>query len=94
MKGRKDQSLSAAGSVSSSTPNQLSISGPLINSHVRDKGSAACFRILPRVVEAHDTYGRRKATIWPHLEALVVDLLASGRVYVPKLFIRGRVESW
>ena len=29
MKGRKDQSLSAAGSVPSSTPNQLSISGPL-----------------------------------------------------------------
>lgn len=29
MKGRKDQSLSMAGSVPSSTPNQLSISGPL-----------------------------------------------------------------
>lgn len=29
MKGRKDQSLSIAGSMPSSTPNQLSISGPL-----------------------------------------------------------------
>jgi len=29
MKGRKDQSLSTAGSVSFLTPNQLSISGPL-----------------------------------------------------------------
>lgn len=29
MKGRKDQSLSMAGSMPSSTPNQLSISGPL-----------------------------------------------------------------
>ena len=30
MKGRKDQSFSTAGSLSFSTPNQLSISGPLI----------------------------------------------------------------
>ena len=38
MKGRKDQSLSMAGSMPSSTPNQLSISGPL-----RDASGLALF---------------------------------------------------
>jgi len=67
MKGRKDQSLSAAGSVPSSTPNQLSISGPLPNFSSRLYLNS---EIIPGVVKAHDADNGRKAALDHHCSAL------------------------
>ena len=58
MNGRNDQSFSAAGSMPSSTPNQLSISGPLVKvslwyEPLHRQG-------LPRVVKSYDANNGRK----------------------------------
>ena len=58
MKGRNDQSLSAAGSSPSSTPNQLSISGPLpVFSDEIDN----CLGYLPGMMEIHHANDGREA---------------------------------
>lgn len=59
MKGRNDQSFSAAGSVPCPTPNQLSISGPLATVSLRYDSLHG--QGLPRVVESYDTNDGRKA---------------------------------
>lgn len=59
MKGRNDQSFSAAGSVPSPTPNQLSISGPL--GHVSLWCDSLHGQGLPRVVESYNANDGRKA---------------------------------
>lgn len=90
MKGRKDQSLSAAGSVPSPVPNQLSISGPL------SSGQTVLFwalaqlllgGVLPRVVETHDADNGRKAAVWWHRDAFEMLALALRPVHVPRLLI-------
>lgn len=70
MKGRNDQSFSAAGSVPSLTPNQLSISGPLANislwyHSLHGEG-------LPRVVESYDANDGREVGDGRHCTALGV----------------------
>lgn len=70
MKGRNDQSFSAAGSVPCPTPNQLSISGPLANvslwyDSLHGQG-------LPRVMESYDTNDGREAGDGRHCIALGV----------------------
>lgn len=59
MKGKNDQSLSAAGSMPCPTPNQLSISGPLPN--VSPRYDSVYGQGLPRVVESYDANDGCKA---------------------------------
>jgi hypothetical protein len=59
MNGRFDQSLSTAGSVPSSTPSHVSISGPLhlyisCLSNVQRRAAYTAKDDQPRVVEIHD----------------------------------------
>lgn len=77
MKGRNDQSFSAAGSAPCPTPNQLSISGPLATVsfwYVSLQGQG-----LPRVVEAYDANDGRKARDGRHCIALEVYTYARRR---------------
>lgn len=72
MNGRFDQSLSTAGSIPSSTPSHVSISGPLY-SHVSCLSKSATPRSAaytakddrPRVVEVHDAdYGGERRHVY------------------------------
>lgn len=68
MKGRNDQSLSTAGSVPSSTPNQLSISGPLreLVFALQDESHH-----LPGMMKADNADHRLKATCGRHIAAFL-----------------------
>ena len=70
MNGRKDQSLSTAGSLPPSTPNQLSISGPLpflslVLMYCPE-------RTLPRMMEGHNADKRRKGAHKCHVVGAVL----------------------
>ena len=68
MKGRNDQSLSAAGSFPSSTPNQLSISGPLL---VISGRINHCRGYSPCMMEVHHAYEGHEAAFGRHSGALM-----------------------
>ena len=67
MKGRNDQSLSAAGSLPSSTPNQLSISGPLLE--ISDRINR-CWGCSPCMMEVHHAHEGREAAFGGHGRSL------------------------
>lgn len=78
MNGRKDHSLSAAGSVPSSTPNQLSISGPL--------GTVSIESLLKYERRAvHDGILQRRQLGYPYSTKAIYDIWELAKAYRCKM---------
>lgn len=85
MNGRKDQSFSTAGSDPSSTPNQLSISGPLVHVSLYERSPWAVH--LPRVMKAHHADDGREAAVLCHCGASKQYTQARRQIEIVKVSI-------